>query len=353
MNQPYYVRTYAVYKVGEMEQIAYSSTQISFTLTPTVPSVSIQSATSVDVENGAATLNASISNAGEPPYTERGFVYGLYPNPTLADNYVAVDGTGIGTYYYNVKNLLLDKTYYVRAYATNVAGTAYSEETTVSTNAVLPQVTTSNVVDANVYAGTATFVGTIVSVGQPAYTERGFVYNTVPNPTIYDATKLVVNGEGVSGSFSVKATGLPTNGYYVRAYATNRGGTVYGEEQHMELDWVELTTIGLAVQKEDIGYGDWDSIKSMCENSSLGGYTDWRLPDVDELMSLYTNKDYIGGFTTTNTPSGNNNSPTHYWSSSVTSDYSYYYISFYDGSTKLAAYPIFSKSGRCVRTLSK
>lgn len=81
----------------------------------------------------------------------------------------------------------------------------------------------------------------------------------------------------------------------------------------------------------------------MCENSTLGGYTDWRLPDKDELMSMYTNKDYIGGFTTGS-----------YWSSSnyYYSSYSYYYVSFYDGYISYDKNS-YNKSGRCVRTINK
>ena len=31
---------------------------------------------------------------------------------------------------------------------------------------------------------------------------------------------------------------------------------------------------------------NWDSAKVYCSNSTLGGYSDWRLPNVDELLSI-------------------------------------------------------------------
>ena len=60
---------------------------------------------------------------------------------------------------------------------------------------------------------------------------------------------------------------------------------------------VELPAANLMVQKIDIGFVNYYSAKTMCESSDLGGYTNWRLPDKDELMVLYNNRNLIGGFT--------------------------------------------------------
>lgn len=346
----YYVRAYAVNSEGT----AYSSNQVAFTTVAELATLTVEAATNVDVVTGEATLNGTVVTLGDPAYKERGFVYNTRTNPTVNHNKVAVSGVGTGKYSVDVMGLAIEQDYYVRAYAMNEVGdVAYSSnEVVVSTKAILPTVTTMEIETADLAGGTATLRGTIVSLGEPAYTERGFVYSTMPEPTIYDGTKLVANGAGVPGSFSVNAKNMPKETYYVRAYATNRGGTAYGKEQVVELKyWVDLTAIGLAVQKEDIGYGYWHSINSMCENSSLGGYTDWRLPNKDELMSLYTNKDYIGGFTTTK-PSNNYDTSTHYWSSSKYGISTYTYISFYDGYMSFEN-PDHDKYGRCVRTLSK
>jgi hypothetical protein len=42
----------------------------------------------------------------------------------------------------------------------------------------------------------------------------------------------------------------------------------------------------LEAAPDDAGGGDWDRAVQICENYSLGGYNDWRLPDVDELDKL-------------------------------------------------------------------
>ncbi|GHS87626.1 hypothetical protein FACS1894201_08910 [Bacteroidia bacterium] len=82
----------------------------------------------------------------------------------------------------------------------------------------------------NITASTATFRGTITSVGLPQYTERGFVYSTFTNPDIANGTKKIVSGSG-TGSYDAAITGLTTGStYYVRAYATNTFGAAYGSQ---------------------------------------------------------------------------------------------------------------------------
>jgi len=80
----------------------------------------------------------------------------------------------------------------------------------------------------NISAGAAGSGGYIHSDGGAAIIERGVCWSTSPNPTI--AANKTNDGRG-SGSFSSAITGLvPGTIYYVRAYAVNSEGTVYGNE---------------------------------------------------------------------------------------------------------------------------
>jgi hypothetical protein len=76
---------------------------------------------------------------------------------------------------------------------------------------------------------TATSGGNITNDGGSAITARGVCWDTSPDPTISLPTK-TSDGTG-SGVFSSSLTGLSSGTtYYIRSYATNGVGTVYGNQ---------------------------------------------------------------------------------------------------------------------------
>lgn len=305
-----------------------------------VPQLNTLEAT--EITSSSATLNGEIIDAGVPAYTERGFVYSLNPMPTF-DNMIAKVTSPVTEnekFSYSLKGLSIGQTYYVRAYATNSIGTAYStNEINFTTKPLLPDVSILDVIDADIEKCTATFRGIINSIGEPPYTERGFVYATIPEPTIYD-NKVVVSGVGIEGPYSIHMTNLPNKTYYVRAYALNQGGVAYSEQKTISTEWVDLISIGLAVQKTDIGKGDWNSVDMMCNSSRMGEYNDWRLPTLTELLLLYANKESVGNFVGSS-----------YWSSTSSATTAhYYYVDFNNGRSN-ADPSHYQKLGRCVRTL--
>lgn len=109
------------------------------------------------------------------------------------------------------------------------------------------------------------------------------------------------------------------------------------------VDYVEIPSANLMVQKEDLGWVSWETAMLMCTNSTVAGYTDWRLPTIDELMVLYNNRDYIGGF--------KNSYSSYYWSSTMSSvDYASC-IRFYSGAVDMD-YTGNSNYVRAVRSIS-
>ena len=91
--------------------------------------------------------------------------------------------------------------------------------------ASLPTVTTDTV--SGITATTATCSSEVTADGGTTVIERGVCWSTSPNPTVVDAH--TTDGTG-TGSFTSSITGLmPNTTYHVRAYATNSGGTAYGE----------------------------------------------------------------------------------------------------------------------------
>lgn len=92
----------------------------------------------------------------------------------------------------------------------------------------LPSLTTQEV--SNVTSNSVTFNGTIVNVGLPSYTERGFVYSTSPQPTLNNGIK-ITSAVNSQSTFSATVSGLNSDlTYYVRAYAKNAVGVAYGND---------------------------------------------------------------------------------------------------------------------------
>ena len=52
------------------------------------------------------------------------------------------------------------------------------------------------------------------------------------------------------------------------------------------------TSTGLMWQKETAGQENWDRAIVLCENLTLAGYNDWRLPDINELQSIIDHSKY-------------------------------------------------------------
>lgn len=249
-NTTYYVRAYAINALGTV----YSTNQVSFMVQTSAPSVTTHAFTNLNIEAGTAIFNGEVVNVGDPAYTERGFVYGTVPNPTIDDTKKVVSGTGTGTFSANIIGLKEGNTYYVRAYAQNVKGVAYGKDVVVNCVATMPEITTNEVTNISIKNGTATFVGDVKSYGDLSCEERGFVYALTNNPTI-DDTKLTVSGAEL-GVFRKNVSGLAEgHTYYVRAYVTNRKGTVYGNEVSCNLTANMPVVKTLAVTNKDIANG--------------------------------------------------------------------------------------------------
>jgi uncharacterized protein (TIGR02145 family) len=145
--------------------------------------------------------------------------------PTLLDNHLDMH-TGIGRFSNGLNGLNPDTTYFVRAYATNSLGTAYSEQVTVRTLEIIPVIGTSAV---SYFTSTTASSGGYVSYeGDGSVTTRGVCWSDSHDPTI--ANEKTSDGSGV-GLFISSIIGLtPNKTYYLRAYLTYNSITLYGEE---------------------------------------------------------------------------------------------------------------------------
>lgn len=284
--------------------------------------------------------SAGASCNAQSAYTvnARGVCWSKNSNPTINDN-KSVDGGGAGGFNSLLTNLDQNTKYYVRAYATNETGTAYSTEDSFTTQA-LPTLTTIAITD--ITFSKAISGGNITNDGGNPITERGLVASTTTNPTVVSTIKINI-GTG-TGNFSSVLTELQGNTkYYVRAFATTIAGTGYGQELsfttsntlalgdtfagglifyldnsgqhglvvtpneiHPGLPWAKSGSSGVTgATGTAVGTGqdNTNKIKTFmgtgtvtnpyaawtCDQLELNGFSDWFMPSKDEVNLMYKN----------------------------------------------------------------
>ncbi|MEI7981110.1 MAG: DUF1566 domain-containing protein, partial [Bacteroidota bacterium] len=355
-NTLYYVRAYATNASGT----SYGAQQ-TFTTSPVLATVSTDPAIYITLTTAAS--GGNITSNGGADVTYRGVCWSTAPNPTTS-NSKTIDGSGTGTFVSALTGLTLNTPYYVRAYATNSAGTAYGNEITFTTllNPVGPTVSTAAIT--NLTGTTATCGGTVHSDGGANVILRGVCWDISPNPTM--ANNYTTDGSG-TGTFVSNITGLTHNTiYYVRTYAMNSVGTSFGNELTLNTAYYIGSTYGggiifyldgtgqhglIAATNDQSSGAEWGCIGTLiggtstafgtgqantaaivngcstagiaariCNDLVLNGYDDWFLPSKEELNHLSLQKTVVGGFTSD-----------YYWSSSEASDYFAWFQYFSSG----------------------
>jgi hypothetical protein len=218
----YYARAYATNSIGTV----YGN-ELTFTSSaPSLPSLTTTAVTAIT--QTSSTSGGNITNDGGSAITARGVCWNITTGPTIANTKTS-DGTGSGSYTSALTGLTAGTTYFVRAYATNSAGTSYGTEVTFTTSAATPVVATLSTTAITAIGQTiATSGGNITSDGGASITARGVCWSTSSGPVA--TGNHTTEGTG-TGSFTSSLTGLTANTtYYVRAYATNSAGTAYGTE---------------------------------------------------------------------------------------------------------------------------
>jgi len=124
----YNVRAYATSTAGTAYGVV-----VSFT-TPQIPTVTTTAITSILVV--AASGGGNVTSSGGVSVTGRGICWSTSASPTINDS-KTTDGTGGGGFTSGLTSLLANTKYYVRAYATNLIGTAYGNEVSFTTFAVM------------------------------------------------------------------------------------------------------------------------------------------------------------------------------------------------------------------------
>lgn len=238
-----------------------------------VPTLAATTAAS-DITTTTATSGGNVTDGGDATVTVKGVCWGTGHNPSIYDDHVG-GNSGTGAYTESITGLTRATQYYVRAYATNSAGTAYGTEIDFTTLALAPTVAATTAAS-SITGAAASSGGNVTDDGGATVTARGVCWRTTTGPTTADSK---TTDAGTTGAYTSSITGLsPNTKYYVRAYATNSVNTTYGAEINFTTDTTPTVTTSdiLAIgavaatgggEVTDVG-GDTVTVRGVCWKTS-------------------------------------------------------------------------------------
>ncbi|MBO4340881.1 MAG: carboxypeptidase regulatory-like domain-containing protein [Bacteroidales bacterium] len=216
----YYIRAYAR---TDSDKLFYANSR-QFTTTKEVKLPTVGQVEVTNIKTDGATFSSRVSNNGNSTILENGFCWSEYGTPTIDNDKISCTvSTNFGT---EVSGMKDGTVYYVRAWARNAMGTAYSDEVTFSTLPITPPVLSPPVIqNVNMYWAVAR--ASVLSTGNAKLDDAGFCISTSPEPTVYGEKYSL----GKQTELKVKFENLQkSTTYYVRAYGENSAGIGYSQE---------------------------------------------------------------------------------------------------------------------------
>lgn len=320
-----------------------------------LPTVTTNPVNSITTNSATGGGNVTASGGCEP--TVKGVCWSTAMNPTTANSHTT-DGSGTGSFSSSITGLNCGSTYYVRAYATNSSGTAYGNQVsfTTTSNATATITGFSSVTSTSftancdvtsscsnitsrgiIYALSpgVTFPSNSQICGSGTGTYNCTPYTTLsPSTTYYVKSYAIVNGSAIYLSLESTVTTLAippfdpctlsvgdSYGGGIVAYIFQSGdpGYVSGEchgiiaatsDQSSGIQWYNGSYVNVSGLSSELnsgssntdmilyvqGYNYVDYAAGLARSYTGGGFSDWCLPSLNDLIKLYNNKSVIGGF---------------------------------------------------------
>ena len=270
-NTTYYLKAYATNSTGTAYGAEVSFTTLAITLPTLAATTAATSITATSASSGG-----DVTYDGGATVTARGVCWSLTTGPIATDSHTTEDGT-TGIFTSSLTGLTAGTTYYVRAYATNGAGTAYGSE--ISFTTPRPLTGTVNDIDGNTYnyvtIGTQTWM--VENLKTTKYRNGDAIANVIDGATwggLSSGAYCWYNGYGAT-------YGALYNWY---AVADSRNIAPTGWHVPTDAEWYTLTDYlgGLnaaGVKLKEAGTVHWRTPNTGASNSSgftalPGGYRD-------------------------------------------------------------------------------
>jgi uncharacterized protein (TIGR02145 family) len=219
---------------------------------PVITTISV-----TNITEYAATSGGNITDAGGAAITEKGVCWSSGLTPTIADS-KTTEGRGAGSFTSNITSLNPTTKYYVRAYATNSAGTGYGSAISFTTAGPLTDI------DGNVYHS--------VSIGTQLWMVENLKVTHYRNgdsiPNVADGIQWSGLVTGACCDYDNSTSNSSIYGKLYNWYAVHDNRKIAPNGWHVPTD-TEWTTLVTYLGGEDIAGG------KLKEN----GTTHWKSPN--------------------------------------------------------------------------
>lgn len=221
-----------------------------------------------DITLTSANCGGNISSDGGSSVTARGVCWSIEQSPTINNN-ITTDGAGTGDFSSVVEGLTANKTYYIRAYATNNIGTAYGNEISFKTNSLItPQFNVLKVIDGKE-------IRNIIKTSDGGYI--GIAYSQDYDIIKFDSNFNIIWNKvygGSDGDYAESIIQTIDGGYVVIGGTKSNDGDVTINHGGYDIWVCRLDTEGNLVWERSYGGSDGEGVSK--ENSLMqtsdGGY---------------------------------------------------------------------------------